>query len=302
MEEEKERELITTCCSKIISALYKDPNYGDIFTELQVFIDQYKPDHVKITKMINIAIDEILTYKPIKVINKRSLFRFTYLPDLDKNIEYEEYLHYINIIKRFEKCINIRNKRKYYSTYSHLIFLPTAEYQFPFSVSKKHIVEAIYETIEKGVGMWNYTNISNTILIKSMQYFDYPQQLINLVGNRNPKQQRSIIIGYIGDELYYDIDPKNTVNGVINDVASNVSVYITGKKFDNHIDISYEYSTNNDIRSIILIKRFKINVFLKQYIKIWCHNSYFIFDPEKYSLSLELTNNINEDIGKEGEW
>jgi hypothetical protein len=292
---EEEKDLFTNCCSTIIKQLHENPNYDGLFDGLNVF-HKYQPNHLKVTTLVNLAIDEILTYKPIKNIKLYSVIQF--LENIEqKNTQYEDYLYYVKIVKRLENYIKSKYTRHFY-VLRYIILMPTTEYQFHFSANKKQLARIAYETVSSASHIDMGTHFFIMILKKSMEYFNFPSDLIEWIID-NKYTYNHLIIGYIGDELYYDLNPKETLKKFTNGKYDTTPLMkIKGDMCQDRIDICYSYGNNKSI----LIKKIKINMFLNRSVKKIILD-YFAFDPNKYAMPLELSYVNNEDENEEGkEW
>jgi hypothetical protein len=300
--EEKERDFLIGIYKKIIEKLHENPKYPYIFNDLNPILWRRKMTHEKITTCINIVLDGVTSYKPIQIIDMSCVKEFFNSIDY-ANMTYEEYLYYIKIIKRLERYITYKIPHVgFFNPFyfrADILFMPTADYQFHFSIDKKYILEAFYHAIDSSND--HSAKLSIIPLIKSMEYMNFPKPLIEwMIMNKNTR--RHFYVGYIGDHLYYDTNPEETIKRLTDDhddEIQKISFIIRGKIFENYVDVCYKFNSKHPKE--LHIERIKINGVLKKsfrYITWWRQR--FIFHLENYIENPELPyTETNSEEGKE---
>lgn len=260
------------------------------------FENNLKLSHSEVIEVLRDIIRDVNEYDVFQTINGLSgHIGDIYIAIANETLTFDDFLNYEKVISSIKTYVNYI-PQPIIGQYNSCLFIPTKEHSSCVSMNKHRftdIVRFLYETnaykLHCEFKAPPTLPIQLDMIRRGMEYFDYPQTLIDKVFN--PPSLQIMVIGYINNKLYYDfIDREENINDPI-------YVIINGKKYHEHANLYYKRASNTGAfkAKYTPVKKIQLRGFLKQKFKITSYICNFNIDLNEYLSNMELPWRESED-------
>jgi hypothetical protein len=288
---DNKRILINEYCEKILYKLYTTKwKYPGLGIHLAEFIgegwNRCGLTHEENIDILDILIQELSSHGK----NNQLEVNMKHLQDIyesmiNDTLTYDNFLAYRKVVYR----VKFYGRFKPLIIYPHhwnFLLIPTQ--YMNYNLVDKNIFHKYVLVFYDDIISNRYSNNPRNTIIpiqiemirKGMEYFNYPQELINWV--TDPASKESLIFGYINGELYYDFSLVTQHARMISNREKiytfnkirYISTAFVGKKYNDYVQMYYKYSirkneNSNDVIEYVFIKNIPIRGFLKCGFRIY---------------------------------